>query len=364
MVTGNERKLGTLRRSVDAVDHRLLKLLNRRMKLVSGIARVKRAERLPVYAPEREEQLLRGLSGRSRGPLTREALRAIYREILSAARAVGEPERVAYLGPEATFTHLAARARFGSQATYIPVRSPTDVFYEVDRRKADYGVLPVENSTEGIVNYTLDLFVDSDLKICGEELVPIRHMLMSNARELKDIRTVYSHPQALGQCRRWLEDRLPRAHLHEVSSTAEGALKAMKARTAAAIGTDLAAHMYKLKILARGVEDLPGNYTRFFVLAKSWSRRTGRDKTSVMFSVKDRVGALYDMLQPFRRHRINLTSIESRPSRKRAWEYYFFVDFLGHLEDREVSRALAELEPMCALLKLLGSYPAAVPHQR
>ncbi len=358
-MTGNKRKLKVLRRRVDAVDQHFLGLLNRRMRLVSEIARVKRAERLPTYAPEREEQLLRALAKRNRGPVTQEALRAIYREILSAARAVGEPERVAYLGPEATFTHMAARARFGSQAVYVPVRSIGDVFYEVDRRKADYGVVPVENSTEGVVNYTLDRFVDSDLKICAEELMPVQHVLMSNVGDLDAVREVFSHPQVFGQCQHWIDDHLRKARLVEVSSTAEAALKATQVKRAAAIGTELAARMNKLRIVARNVEDLPGNYTRFFVLSKSWSTRTGRDKTSVMFSVKDRVGALYNMLQPFRKHRINLTSIESRPSRKRAWEYYFFVDFLGHVEDSSVARALGELEKNCTLLKLLGSYPAA-----
>jgi chorismate mutase/prephenate dehydratase len=277
---------------------------------------------------------------------------------------VGESERVAYLGPEATFTHLAARARFGSQATYLPVRSIGDVFYEVDRGKADYGVVPVENSTEGVVNYTLDQFTESDLKICAEELIPIRHVLMSGVSRLESVRTVFSHPQVFGQCRRWLDDRLPRARLSEVRSTAEAALRAKGVRGAAAIGTELAAGMYGLRILARDVEDLPGNYTRFFVLSRTWSRPTGNDKTSVMFAVKDRVGALYSMLQPFKRNRINLTSIESRPSRRRAWEYYFFVDFAGHVERRNVARALAELEKHCSVLKLLGSYPAAGPLDR
>lgn len=360
----NWKGLKRLRRGVDAVDRRVLGLLNRRMRLVREISRVKRAERLPTYAPEREVELLRALVEANRGPLTSEALRAIYREILSAGRAAGELERVAYLGPEATFTHLAARARFGSLAAYLPVRSIADVFYEVDRRKADYGVVPVENSTEGVVNYTLDQFIESDLKICAEELIPIRHVLMANVSRMSAIRSLCSHPQVFGQCRHWIDDHLPRVRTVEVSSTAEAALRARRSRNVAAIGTELAARMYGMKVLAEGVEDLPGNYTRFFVLGKSWARPTRRDKTSIMFAVKDRVGALYAMLQPFKRHGINLTSIESRPSRKRPWEYYFFVDFSGHVENRGVERALGELERICSVLKVLGSYPAADPLAR
>ncbi len=337
----------------------MLGLLNRRMRLVGEIAAIKRAERIPVYAPEREDQLLRGLSRRNRGPLKDGAMRAIYREVLSAARAIGQPMRIAYLGPEATFTHLAAQARFGSQAQYAPVRSTSDVFYEVDRRKSDYGVVPVENSTEGVVNYTLDMFVDSELKICAEELIPIEHMLLSRVSSLGAIRKVYSHGQVFGQCRHWIEDRLRNAQTAEVSSTAEAARLAARDPKGAAIGTELAAKIYGLRILARNVEDVPGNYTRFFVISKSWSPRTGRDKTSVMFSVKDRVGALHAMLEPFRKNRINLTSIESRPSRKRAWDYFFFLDFQGHVDDRPVARALADLEKVCMFVKLLGSYPAA-----
>lgn len=351
--------LKRLRRSVDALDRSLLGLLNRRMGLVAEIAREKRSARLPVYAPEREEALLRGLGRRNRGPLTDAALRAVYREILSASRAVGEPLRVAYFGPQASFTHLAALDRFGSQSALTPVRSVADVFYEVDRRKADYGVVPVENSTEGMVNHTLDMFVDSELKICSETLLPIRHMLMSRTPRIEGVHTVYSHPQVLAQCRRWLDEHVHRARVVEASNSAEAARRAAGERGAAAVGTALAASLYRLRILARGIEDLPGNSTRFLVIAKSWSPRTGRDKTSLMVSLKDSVGALHGMLEPFLSNRINLTSIESRPSRKRAWEYYFFIDCEGHVDDRRVAAAVRQLERVCAFVKFLGSYPAA-----
>jgi len=220
-------------------------------------------------------------------------------------------------------------------------------------------VVPVENSTEGAVNHTLDMFMESDLKICAEAQLPIALMVMSKAGSLKGIKTIYSHAQPLAQCRRWLEEKLHWATPVAVASTAEAAKKAAATKSAASIGTTLAADLYGLPILARNVEDLAGNTTRFFVLSRNDAKRTGQDKTSVMFAVKDRVGALYDMLQPFRRNRINLTSIESRPSRKRPWEYFFFVDMAGHLSDRPVAAALKALEPQCSVFKHLGSYPAA-----
>jgi chorismate mutase/prephenate dehydratase len=355
----NRAVLDRLRRQVDAQDRKLLSVLNARMRLTAKIARIKRAERLPVYAPDREEALLRALERANKGPLTAEGLRAIYREVLSASRALSEPIRVAYLGPEGTFTHQAAERRFGSQAEYAAAGSIPDVFYEVDRRKAHYGVVPVENSSEGAVNYTLDMFMDSEVKICAEERMPIRHVLMTKATRKDAIHELHSHPQVFGQCRRWIEIHLPKARLIAHASTGEAARAAAGKPNAAAIGPELAASLNGLPVLARGLEDIADNVTRFFVLAKSWSPRTGQDKTSVMLSLKDRVGALHAMLVPFRRNRINLTSIESRPSRKRPWEYCFFVDFEGHLEDRPVARALAALEPLCSAVKILGSYPAA-----
>jgi chorismate mutase/prephenate dehydratase len=358
-VKSGPARLASLRREIDAVDRRILGLLNRRLDLAGGVASVKRSVGLPVYAPEREEIILRSLAARNDGPLTGPALKAIYGEIISAARAAEEPVKVAYFGPEASFTHIAARSRFGSSTALVPVRTIGDVFAEVERKKAEYGVVPVENSTEGIVNYTLDMFFDSDLKICAEVLLPVEHMLMARREGLSGIRVVYSHPHVFPQCRRWLQDRLRQARLVEVSSTSEAARRAAKERGVAAIGTELAAGMNGLRILARNIEDMTDNRTRFLVLSRQWSGRTGKDKTSVMFSIKDRVGALYEMLLPFRRNGINLTSIESRPSRRRAWEYYFFVDFLGHTAEPRVARALRDLEKGCSMLKLLGSYAVA-----
>jgi len=353
-----------LRKGVDGVDRRILGLLNRRMKYVAGIAKVKKAAGIPVYAPEREDMHLRALASANRGPIKADAMRAIYREIFSASRAAEQGLTIAYLGPEGTFTHLAALRRFGSQSGYLPCRSVGDVFAEVDRGRADYGVVPIENSTEGVVNHTLDMFTDSDLKICAEELMPIHHVLMAKGGTMASIKVVYTHSNVLGQCRNWLEDNLRNARTVAAPSTSEAAKMAGGQPGAAAIGTELAARLYGMKVLARDIEDMSGNFTRFLVIGRQWSPRTGRDKTSVMFSIKDRVGALYDMLVPFKRNRINLASIESRPSRKKAWDYYFFIDCLGHADDPKVSKALKDLEKVCVFVKLLGSYPAAEPLSR
>jgi len=350
--------MASCRRGIDALDRNILSILNRRMKLAQGIAGAKKVLGLPAYAPDREEKHLRELMA-SAGGVDKEAVKSVFREIMSAARAAEDHIRVAYFGPEATFTHLAARARFGGQAELIPAPTIGDVFREVERKGASYGVVPVENSTEGVVNHTYDMFMDSELKICAEELIPIHHFLLSKERKMSAIKAVYSHSNIFGQCRRWLENNLNGAKLVEVSSSAEASRIAARTAGTAAISTSLAAGIYRLNILAEGVEDMPGNYTRFFVIGDRWSRPTGHDRTSIMFSIKDRVGALYMMLQPFRRHSINLSSIESRPSKRKAWDYYFFIDMAGHVEDRKVAKAIAELESQCRFLKLLGSYPAA-----
>ncbi len=353
-----------MRAAIDRMDGGLLAILNRRMAVAARIARLKRRMGMAAYSPDREDTLLRRLASRNRGPLPAESLRAVFREVMSAARAMEEPVKVAYFGSEGTFTHLAALARFGSRTPLVSCQSIPDVFRVVEKRGADYGVVPVENSTEGVVNHTYDMLMESGLLICAEELIPIHHCFMTRARSIGEVRRVYSHQQVLAQCRRWLEDNMRTAGKVEVSSSAAAAAMAAKNRTFAAIGTPLAARINGLRVLARNIEDYPGNFTRFFVVGRGQNPRTGRDKTSVMFSVKDRVGALYDMLQPFRRHGINLTAIESRPSRKKPWEYYFFVDCAGHASEKRIASALRELERQCAFLKLLGTYPAAEPLAR
>jgi chorismate mutase/prephenate dehydratase len=260
------------------------------------------------------------------------------------------------MGPEASFSNLAALKRFGSQVKYVACPGIPDVFLEVEKDVADYGVVPVENSIEGAVTHTLDMLVDSDLKICSQIILDVAHNLLANCPKDK-IRRVYSNPQVLGQCRLWLQENLPHIEQIEVSSTTRAAQIAGKEKNSACIASLLAGKVYKLNMIARDIEDSPHNITRFFVVGKNEAGKTGHDKTSILFSIKDKVGALHDMLLPFKKYKINLTKIESRPSKKRAWDYYFFVDLEGHKQEPRVQKALQELENKCKFLKILGSYP-------
>lgn len=351
------KDLESLRRKIDALDSQILRLLDERTRLALEIGKFKRARGEEVYAPDRESEIYRKLSEMKQTIMPAESLKTIYREIMSATLSLEKPLAVAYLGPEATFTHLAAISKFGANVRYIPCGSITEVFAEVEKKRADHGVVPIENSSEGAVNHTLDRFVDSELKICSEIIFEVSHSLISTAKSLKDIRRVYSNPQAFGQCRLWLETRLPRAELIDTPSTTAAAQQAAREDGASAIASRLAAKVYGLNVLAEGIEDAANNQTRFLVIGRQFSKRTGRDKTSVMISIKDRVGALYDILRPVQRARINLTMIESRPSKKKAWDYYFFVDLEGHVDDSKVRRTLGEIEASVRFLKVLGSYP-------
>ena len=277
---------------------------------------------------------------------------------MSAALALEKPLTIAYLGPEATFTHLASISKFGASVSYISAATISEIFQAVDQKRADYGVVPVENSIEGAVTHSLDRFIDSDLKICSEILFEISHHLLSHS-PLKEIRRVYSNPQVFGQCRVWLETNLPRVELMETTSTTQAAQRAAREDGTAAIASKLAATLYNLPMVAQAIEDLAHNMTRFLVIGRELAAPTGRDKTSLLVSIKDKVGALYEMLTPIRRHRINMTKIESRPSKKKAWDYYFFIDFEGHVQDQKVKRMLEELEGKVRFLKILGSYPRA-----
>ncbi|MFA7002297.1 MAG: prephenate dehydratase, partial [Candidatus Omnitrophota bacterium] len=283
----------------------------------------------------------------------------IYREIMSASLALEKPLMIAYLGPEATFTHLAALSKFGSSVQYFPAAGINQIFQEVEHKRADYGVVPIENSIEGAVNHTLDMFFESDLKICSEILFKISHNLMSQS-ERKQIRRVYSKAEVFGQCRVWLETNLPGAELVETSSTAAAAQKAQNEVQAAAIGSRLAATLYNLPIVKGDIQDFAGNMTRFLVISRQMPSPTRSDKTSVLVSIKDKVGALHELLRFFRASGINMTKIESRPSKKKAWDYYFFIDFEGHAETPKVRKMLDQIEARVKFLKILGSYPASL----
>jgi len=275
---------------------------------------------------------------------------------MSSALALERPVKIAYMGPVATFSHLAALKKFGSLVEYIPCNSINDAFLNVERGLVDYGVVPVENSIEGAVTHTLDMLVDSDLKICAQIILDISHNLLAKC-VMKHIKRVYSNPQVFGQCRLWLNENLPHAEQIEVSSTTRAAQIAAKEKNSACIASSLAAEVYNLKVVAADIEDSPHNITRFLVIGNADVPQTGNDRTSILFSIKDRVGALHEMLLPFKKHKINLTKIESRPSKKKAWDYLFFVDFKGHYKDNNAKKALSELEEKCKFLKVLGSYP-------
>ncbi len=348
------------RKEIDRIDDEILRLLNERSKNVMEIGKLKKQSDREgnLHTPGREAEIVDRLMRQNRGPFPNEAIRPVYREIMSASLSLEGPQQVAYLGPRATFTHLACIQKFGESAQYVPVNSIKDVFNEVERGRANFGVVPIENSTEGVVNHTLDMFIDSNLLIYGEVLQEVSHHLLSKADRLEDVKKIYSHPHAIAQCRNWLEANLPHVPLAEVASTSRAAELCADDHSAAAIASELAGQLYGLKVLKSRIEDNINNFTRFLVLSQKPPERTGKDKTSVMLSVKDKVGALYELLRPFASHGLNLTKIESRPSRRKAWEYLFFVDIEGHVEEERVKKALEEIKSRCLFLKILGSYPA------
>ncbi len=359
------KSLTPLRRRIDSLDDRILGLLNERSKVVQKVYAVKvrhsQGEPAQAFVPGREAEILRRLAAKNSGPFPLAGIGPVFSEIISACRSLEMDPQVAYYGQAGSNTHQAALLRFGSQGRYLPLAGIEGVFEEVEQGRCDYGVVPVENSTEGMINHTLDLFVDSDLKVCSEVSMAIRNHLLSASGALKKVERVLSHPQPLAQCRRWLALHLPMAHLENATSTAAAAEIASKDKSGrtAAIASDLSAKLYGLRSAARNIQDQGDNTTRFFIIGRTLSQPTGKDKTSVMLSIRDKVGALASVLKPFEKHKVNLSSIESRPSRRKAWDYFFFIDFHGHQQDPKVARLLKDLSARVAQLKVLGSYPAA-----
>ncbi len=348
--------LDDIRQRIDTVDTELLRLLSERADLVHEIGVIKKKDGLAIYAPEREEAVFQRLQKMNSGRLPEKSLRAIYREIMSAALALEEDLKIAYLGPAGTWTHQAALSKFGHSVQYLPQASFADVFDEVARRRADYGVVPIENSTEGAVNHTLDLFADSHLRICAQLFLRIDNCLMAKIPR-GDISVLYSHPQVFGQCRSWLHRNFPNAQLIDCASTTKAAELAAAHPHAGALGGALAAELHGLDVLERSIQDSATNTTRFLVLSEKTCPPTGKDRTSIMFAVRNEPGSLYNALEPFNSLHLNLAKIESRPSKKKDWEYFFFVDLLGHEGDQPVQDALAALGRHCSFLKVLGSYP-------
>jgi chorismate mutase/prephenate dehydratase len=348
-----------IRQQIDRLDEELLQLLNRRQILAQEIGRLKNQTGQRTLDFRREEEVLAHLIHLNPGPLSAAALRNIFREIISASREIQNPLSVAFLGPEATFSHLAALKKFGHATRYGPMPTIQEVFTEVEKGNFQYGVVPIENSTEGVVNDTLDLFADSPLKICGEIFLEVCHDLLSKTGQRQDIEVIYTHPQAYGQCRRWLATHVPDIPILEVASTGVAAQKAAKNPNSAAIASAFAAPLYDLRVVAPRIEDQPGNMTHFFVIGPDEPGPTGHDKTSVIFAVDDIPGALHQTLQPLAERNINMSRIVSRPIKTEAWRYRFFVDLEGHCQDPQVGQVLEQIKKMCAWFKLLGSFPKA-----
>jgi chorismate mutase/prephenate dehydratase len=362
-----------LRARIDAIDRKIVRLLNDRARAAMQIGAMKDRQKSPAFAPAREEQVLRNVSEATRqaGVLGPEAVRAIYAEVMSACRATERRLSVAFLGPRGTFshhaarsvkwtslTHRAARQRFGSAVELMPVSSIEAVFTEVAQGRADYGVAPIENTTEGGIGATLDMFMDSDVKVAAEILVRVHQSLLA-LPDTREVERIYSKAEVFGQCRVWLANRYPQARLIDAPSTSHAAEMASRAKGAAAIANEEAAEIYGLAVLHRAIEDNPFNMTRFYVLAKDSPAPSGRDKSSILCFIKDEPGALHHILTPFWRNEINLTKIESWPSKRKAWDYCFFIDFEGHAQDPHIARALEQVRRKCSQMKILGSFPAS-----
>jgi chorismate mutase / prephenate dehydratase len=356
--------LEQVRGRIDAIDAQIHALINDRARLAQqvGISKTQEGKTVDFYRPEREAQVLRMAKERNNGPLRDEEVLRLFREIMSACLAQQEPLKVAFLGPEGTFTQAAVLNHFGHSVRGLPLTTIDEVFHEVEAASADFGVVPIENSTEGTVNHTLDRFLNSPLTICGEVELRIHHFIMGKMGSLGRIVRICSHPQALAQCRVWLDEHLPNVERVAVSSNAEGARRARDEQGTAAIAGETAAEVYGLKILAAEIEDRPDNTTRFFVLGRKLFTPSGDDRTTLLVSIShtDAPGALQRLLQPLADHRVSMTRIESRPSHKKKWDYVFFIDIEGHADDKHVATALAELKKRASLFRILGSYPRAV----
>ena len=353
-------KLDSLRQSIKNKDSEIIRLLNERAQISIQIGEVKGQEGISLYDPVREAKVYNYLQELNPGPLPRAAVKAIFREIISASRDLQKPTTIAFLGPEASFSHLASRLHFGESSSFFPQSGIARVFDEVEKGSVDWGVVPVENSLEGSVNVTLDRLILTPLKIRAEIYLRISQSLISSAKSMKGIKNIYSHPQALAQCQSWLRTNLPNCTLGEMESTAAAVQIVRGKKTEAAIGSPIAAEFYGLNILAESIEDNPSNMTRFLVIGEGEGQPTGNDKTSLIFATKDSPGSLHRALSSFAGRKINLSKIESHPVKERLWEYLFFVDMIGHVNDKEIKRCLEELKEKTTYLKILGSYPKAV----
>jgi chorismate mutase/prephenate dehydratase len=357
------KTLPELRTQIDALDQELLALLNRRAALAHEVGEIKRVEGSVVFRPEREAQVIAGLQAVNPGPLKRDSVATIWREIMSACRALEAPQRVAYLGPAGTFSEQAALQFFGSSIERMPCGSIDEVFRATAAGSAQYGVVPMENSTEGMVSRSLDLFLNSPLHVIGETSLLVRHNLLRLSDTLEGIEAVYAHPQALAQCQNWLNTHLPHAERHAASSNAEGARLAATNPAWAGIASERAGSEFGLHVVAHAIQDDAYNRTRFAVVCLPQTMPTpdasGKDCVSLIVSVPNRPGAVHDLLVPLKKHGVSMTRFESRPARSGQWEYYFYIDIQGHLSQPHVAAALQELQGLCAFYKVLGTYPVS-----
>ncbi len=361
----NARDLAEIRKRINSIDERLQALINERATIAQqvGVAKGELASAVDYYRPEREAEVLRSVLERNQGPMRDDEMVRLFREIMSACLAQQEPLKIGFLGPEGTFTQTAVFKHFGHSVRALPFHSIDEVFQEVECGAADFGVVPIENSTEGSVNNTLDMFLTSPLKIAGEIELKIEQHLMSKVAGLDKIERICAHEQSLAQCRSWLRETLPHVELIGMSSNAAGARRARDENGTAAIGPEVAADVYDLKIMVNNIEDRPDNATRFLVIGRGLLAPSGKDKTTILVSTDDTAGGagvLHHLLQPLADHKVNMTRIESRPSRRKNWDYVFFIDLEGHAEEAPLSDALAKLESNSSLFKVLGAYPKAL----
>ncbi len=351
--------LEELRKKIDELDHQLVKLLNERARVVVEIGKLKSKTDKPVYSPDREKDVFARIAEANEGPLPDRCLVAIWRELMSGSFVLERPLRIGYLGPAGSFSHTASMLKFGQSVEYEPLADITSIFDEVSKGHCDLGLAPVENTMGGGVIETLDALIDSDVKICAEVLMAIHHSLLGNC-SLEEIEKIYSKPEVFAQCRNWLSATFKEAQTVPVASTAKAAQIAADEPRAAAIGSNVAAELYGLRIICENIEDIANNITRFLIISREDAKPTGEDKTAILFSTAHKAGALADVLDVFKRYEINLTNIESRPSKKRQWEYYFFVDLLGHRTDKNVQDGMEETRKHCLQLSILGSFPRAM----
>ncbi len=347
--------LNKIRNKIDEIDRQIVELLNLRYREVERVGQWKKENNSPIYIPEREKALLEKICKSNQGPMTDDILRAVYREIMSGALKLENSLRVSYLGPAGSFTHQAALNKFGHSVELCAADSIAAVFKDIEAKRSDYGCVPVENSTEGAVTHTLDTLVNTNLSICAELNLPVHHYLMSRD-PFNKIKRVYSHIQVFGQCREYLQKNLSGVDIIETASTAKAASLAAEEDGSAALAGKIAAELFGLNILAENVEDFSNNTTRFLILGEQKTQITGDDKTSICFAIKDKIGALYDCIKPFKDMGITMTKVESRPMKNANWEYCFFIDVLGHRDDKIIQEAFAQLEKSCSFFKILGSY--------